>query len=119
MVKVEAVVVRERVETVIEAVEERDGPRRRHGRRGDRARARERDHARVPRPHVRVALPAQGATLTFVVHDALAERVAAAIVDAARTGHASGDGLCWTSPVTDVAHHRTGERLAMSVTISC
>ena len=39
------------------------------------------------------------------------ERVVAAIADAARTGHSSGDGLCWTSPVANVVHHRTGERL--------
>jgi nitrogen regulatory protein P-II 1 len=51
------------------------------------------------------------ALLTFVVEDALAERVVAAIADAARSGHSSGDGLCWTSPVANVVHHRTGERL--------
>src|SRR5262249_34894618 len=32
-----------------------------HGRRGDRARARTRRDARVPRPHLRVSLPAEGA----------------------------------------------------------
>ena len=62
MMKVEAVVVRDRVETVMEAVEaatghvgvtviEAVGPRPREG-----------HHARVPRPGVRVALPAEGAT---------------------------------------------------------
>ena len=51
------------------------------------------------------------ALLTFVVDDGLAERVVAAIADAARTGHSSGDGVCWTSPVANVVHHRTGERL--------
>ena len=38
-----------------------DRPRRRHRRRGGRARPRARDHPRVPRPHLRVALPAEGA----------------------------------------------------------
>ncbi|MFL5757128.1 MAG: P-II family nitrogen regulator, partial [Chloroflexota bacterium] len=51
------------------------------------------------------------ALLVFVVDDSLADGVVEAIADAARTGHESGDGLCWTSPVEDVTHHRTGERL--------
>ena len=61
MTKVEAVVIRERVETVIDAVEEETGPRRRDGDRGGRPRPPARRHARVPRPRVRVALPAEGA----------------------------------------------------------
>jgi nitrogen regulatory protein PII len=37
--------------------------------------------------------------------------VVEAIADAARTGHESGDGLVWTTPVFSVTHNRTGERL--------
>ena len=62
MIKVEAVVVRERVETVIDAVEEQTGhvgvtvvEAVGHGRAA-------RDHPRVPRADLRVPLPAQGAT---------------------------------------------------------
>jgi nitrogen regulatory protein PII len=44
----------------------------------------------------------------FVVEDSLAEAVAEAIADAARSGHESGDGLVWTTPVENVVHHRTG-----------
>jgi len=51
------------------------------------------------------------ALLTFVVEDALAERVVAAVADAGRTGHSSGDGMCWGSTVSNVVHHRTGKRL--------
>jgi nitrogen regulatory protein P-II 1 len=110
VVKVEAVVVRERVETVIDAVEEETGhvgvtvvEAIGHGReRGvtHEYRGRTFESRFLPKAH-----------LTFVVEDALAERVVAAIADAAHTGHSSGDGLCWTSPVADVVHHRTGERL--------
>jgi nitrogen regulatory protein PII len=51
------------------------------------------------------------AVLTFVVDDDIVDGVVHAIVDAARTGHESGDGLVWTSPVQNVTHHRTGEPL--------
>jgi nitrogen regulatory protein PII len=77
VIKVEAVVVRERGETVIDAVEESTG-------------------------HVGV---------TVVEADDLADAVVEAIADAARTGDEWGDGLCWTSPVADVTHHRTDESL--------
>ena len=110
MVKVEAVVVRERVETVIDAVEEETGhvgvtvvEAIGHGR------ERGLTHEYRGRTFESRFLPK--ALLTFVVDDALAERVVAAIADAARSGHSSGDGLCWTSPVANVVHHRTGERL--------
>ena len=43
-------------------VEDADRPRRRHRDRGGRPRPPARDHARVPRPHLRVAVPAEGAT---------------------------------------------------------
>ena len=34
--------------------------------------------------------------------------VVAAIVDAARSGNESGDGIAWTTPVQNVTHNRTG-----------
>jgi nitrogen regulatory protein PII len=34
-----------------------------------------------------------------------------AIVDAARSGNESGDGLAWSSPVSNVTHNRTGRAL--------
>jgi nitrogen regulatory protein P-II 1 len=110
VVKVEAVVVRERVETVIDAVEEETGhvgvtvvEAIGHGR------ERGVTHEYRGRTFESRFLPK--ALLTFVVEDALVDRVVAAIADAARTGHSSGDGLCWISPVANVVHHRTGERL--------
>ena len=51
------------------------------------------------------------AHLTFVVRDEIAEDVIAAITDAAKTGHVNGDGICWMSPVTNVTHNRTGQKL--------
>ena len=49
------------------------------------------------------------ALLTFVVEDALARAVVAAIADAARSrAHESGDGIVWTTPVENVTHNRTG-----------
>jgi nitrogen regulatory protein PII len=51
------------------------------------------------------------AHLTFVVRDDIAEDVSAAIVDAARTGHPNGDGICWMTPVYAVTHNRTGQKL--------
>ena len=110
MVKVEAVVVRERVETVIDAVEEETGhvgvtvvEAIGHGR--------ERGVTHEYRGRVFESRFLPKALLTFVVEDALADRVVSAIADAARTGHDSGDGLCWSSPVAHAVHHRTGERL--------
>jgi nitrogen regulatory protein P-II 1 len=110
VIKVEAVVVRERVETVIDAVEDGTGhvgvtviEAIGHGR------ERGVTHEYRGRTFESRFLPK--ALLIFVVEDSLAEGVVAAIVDAARTGHESGDGLCWTSPVEDVTHHRTGEPL--------
>jgi nitrogen regulatory protein P-II 1 len=110
MVKVETIVIRERVETVIDAVEDATGhvgvtvvEAIGHGR------ERGVTHEYRGRTFESRFLPK--ALLTFVVDDTLAERVAAAIADAARTGHSSGDGLCWIAPVSNVVHHRTGERL--------
>jgi nitrogen regulatory protein P-II 1 len=110
MVKVEAVIVKERVETVIDAVEEATGhvgvtvvEAIGHGR------ERGVTHEYRGRTFESRFLPK--ALLTFVVEDALAEPVVSAIADAANSGHSSGDGLCWTTSVSNVVHHRTGERL--------
>jgi nitrogen regulatory protein P-II 1 len=51
------------------------------------------------------------AMLVFVVDDAKADAVMEAIVDAAKSGNESGDGLVWKSPVANVTHNRTGRRL--------
>ena len=51
------------------------------------------------------------AHLTFLVGDEIADKVAVAISDAARSGHESGDGLVWKSDVRDVVHNRTGKKL--------
>jgi nitrogen regulatory protein PII len=46
-----------------------------------------------------------------VVRDDVANDVAEAIVDAARSGNESGDGIVWTTPVDNVTHNRTGRSL--------
>jgi nitrogen regulatory protein P-II 1 len=51
------------------------------------------------------------ALLAFVVTDDLVDGAVAAIVDAARSGNESGDGLVWTTPIDNVTHNRTGEAL--------
>jgi nitrogen regulatory protein P-II 1 len=110
MVKVEAVVVRERVETVMDAVEEQTGhvgvtvvEAVGHGR--------ERGITHEYRGRVFESRFLPKAHLTFVVRDEIAESVVSAISDAACTGHESGDGICWTSAVSNVTHHRTGKPL--------
>jgi nitrogen regulatory protein P-II 1 len=110
MTKVEAVVVRERVETVIDAVEDATGhvgvtviEAIGHGR--------ERGVTHEYRGRVFESRFLPKAVLVFVVEDRIARAVVDAIVDTARTGHESGDGLCWTSPIQNVVHHRTGEPL--------
>ena len=110
MVKVEAVIVKERVETVIDAVEEATGhvgvtvvEAIGHGR--------ERGVTHEYRGRVVESRFLPKALLIFVVADEQADAVVATIADAARSGNESGDGLCWTSPVSNVVHHRTGERL--------
>lgn len=110
MIKVEAVVVREKVEEVMDAVTERTGhvgvtvveavghgaqPGITHEYRGRVFESR--------------FLPK--ALLVFVVEDGLAHAVADAVVDAARTGHESGDGIVWMAPVFGVRHNRTGGAL--------
>jgi nitrogen regulatory protein P-II 1 len=114
MIKVEAIVIRERVETVIDAVEhetrhvgvtviEAIG----HGR--------QRGVTHEYRGRIFESRFLPKAQLTFIVEDDLAEAVVEAISDAARSGNESGDGLVWTSPVENVTHNRTGTRLEREV----
>ena len=104
MHKVETIVIRERVETVIDAVEDATG-------------------------HVGVTVieaighgQERGVTheyrgrifesrFVFIVPDSIVDEVTAAIVDAARSGNESGDGLVWACPVSHVTHNRTGTSL--------
>jgi nitrogen regulatory protein PII len=110
VVKVEAVVIRERIETVIDAVEHETGhvgvtvvEAVGHGR--------QRGVTHEYRGRVFESRFLPKALLVFVVDDERAEAVVRAIADAARSGHESGDGLVWTTPVGHATHHRTGERL--------
>jgi nitrogen regulatory protein P-II 1 len=110
MHKVEAVVIRERVETVIDAVEEATGhvgvtviEAIGHGR--------ERGVTHEYRGRVFESRFLPKALLVFVVADSVVDDVVAAIVDAARSGNESGDGLVWSSPVDNVMHNRTGTPL--------
>src|SRR2546430_16860831 len=107
MVKVEAVVLRERVETVIDAVEEQTGhvgvtvvEAVGHGR--------QRGITHEYRGRVFESRFLPKALLTFIVSDELAVPVAAAIADGARSGNECGDGLVWTTPLENVIHNRTG-----------
>ncbi len=110
MIKVEAVVIRERVETVIDAVEHETGhvgvtviEAIGHGRqRGvtHEYRGRVFESRFLPKAH-----------LMFIVRDDIADAVAETIADAARSGNESGDGLVWTTPVGNVTHNRTGASL--------
>jgi nitrogen regulatory protein P-II 1 len=114
MTKVEAVVIRERVETVIDAVEHATGhigvtviEAIGHGRqRGvtHEYRGRIFESRFLPKAH-----------LTFIVEDELADAVVEAIVDSARSGNESGDGLVWMSTVENVTHNRTGAKLEKEV----
>ena len=110
MIKVEAVVIRERVETVIDAVEEETGhvgvtvvEAIGHGR--------QRGITHEYRGRIFESRFLPKAQLTFVVPDELADEVVSAIVDAARSGNESGDGIVWTTPVSAVTHNRTGRSL--------
>ena len=107
MIKVEAVVIRERVETVIDAVEEATGhvgvtviEAVGHGR--------QRGITHEYRGRVFESRFLPKALLIFVVEDSRAGDVVAAISDAARSGNEAGDGLVWTTSVADVTHNRTG-----------
>jgi nitrogen regulatory protein P-II 1 len=107
MIKVEAVVIRERIETVIDAVEEATGhvgvtviEAVGHGR--------QRGITHEYRGRVFESRFLPKALLIFVVENERADGVVAAITDAAKSGNESGDGLVWTAPVEDVTHNRTG-----------
>jgi len=110
MVKVEAVVLRERIEIVIDAVEEQTGhvgvtvvEAVGHGR--------QRGITHEYRGRVFESRFLPKALLTFVVDDHMASAVAETVADAARSGNESGDGLVWTTPVAHVTHNRTGRPL--------
>ncbi len=107
MVKVEAVVLRERVETVIDAVEHDAGhvgvtviEAVGHGR--------QRGITHEYRGRVFESRFLPKALLVLVVDDDRATAVVETIVDAARSGNESGDGIVWTSSVENVTHNRTG-----------
>src|SRR5436309_4767066 len=115
MTKVEAVVLRERVETVIDAVEAETGhvgvtvvEAIGHGS--------QRGVTHEYRGRVFESRFLPKAYLMFIVADDLVQAVVAAVVDAARSGNESGDGLVWASPVGNVMHNRTGSPLAAEVT---
>jgi nitrogen regulatory protein P-II 1 len=110
MTKVEAVVIRERIETVIDAVEEETGhvgvtvvEAVGHGR--------QRGVTHEYRGRVFESRFLPKALLIFVVDDELVDGVVASIASAARSGNESGDGLVWTTAIDNVTHHRTGEPL--------
>jgi nitrogen regulatory protein P-II 1 len=107
MVKVEAVVLRERVETVIDAVEVEAGhvgvtviEAVGHGR--------QRGITHEYRGRVFESRFLPKALLLFVVDDDRVGLVVDTIVDAARSGNEAGDGIVWTAPVENVTHNRTG-----------
>jgi nitrogen regulatory protein P-II 1 len=110
VVKVEAVVIRERVETVIDAVESETGhvgvtvlEAVGHGR--------QRGITHEYRGRVFESRFLPKALLVFVVEDDRAEAVVEAITDSARSGNPAGDGLVWTSRLEKVVHNRTGASL--------
>jgi nitrogen regulatory protein P-II 1 len=110
MMKVEAVVIRDRIETVIDAVEDATGhvgvtviEAVGHGR--------ERGVTHEYRGRIFESRFLPKALLVFVVDDAKVDGTVEAIVDAARSGNESGDGLVWTTPVGHVMHNRTGRSL--------
>jgi nitrogen regulatory protein P-II 1 len=110
MTKVETVVIRERIETVIDAVEEETGhvgvtviEAVGHGR--------QRGVTHEYRGRVFESRFLPKALLIFVVDDDKVEGVVGAITSAARSGNESGDGLVWTTRVENVTHNRTGRRL--------
>jgi nitrogen regulatory protein PII len=109
-VKVEAVVIRERIETVIDAVElqsrhvgvtviEAVG----HGR--------QRGITHEYRGRVFESRFLPKALLVFVAEASKVDAIVGAIGDAARSGNESGDGIVWTTPVDNVTHNRTGKPL--------
>lgn len=111
MTKVEVVVIRERVETVIDAVEEETGhvgvtviEAVGHGK--------QRGVTHEYRGRVFESRFLPKALLIFIVADENVAGVVAAAKAAAVSGNESGDGLVWTMPVTSVTHNRTGRALS-------
>jgi nitrogen regulatory protein P-II 1 len=107
MTKVEAIVIRERVEIVIDAVEEETGhvgvtvvEAVGHGR--------ERGVTHEYRGRVFESRFLPKALLVFVVDDRKVEAVVRAFAAAAASGNESGDGLVWSTPIDNVVHNRTG-----------
>jgi nitrogen regulatory protein P-II 1 len=107
VIKIEAVVIRERIETVIDAVEDATGhvgvtviEAVGHGR--------QRGITHEYRGRIFESRFLPKALLIFVVEDDVVDRAVAAIADAARSGYESGDGLVWTTPVGHAMHNRTG-----------
>jgi nitrogen regulatory protein P-II 1 len=108
--KVETVVIRERIEIVIDAVEEETGhvgvtviEAVGHGR--------QRGVTHEYRGRVFESRFLPKALLIFVVGDDKAEAVVKAIAAAAVSGNESGDGLVWSTQIANVTHNRTGLRL--------
>jgi nitrogen regulatory protein P-II 1 len=107
VIKVEAVVIRERVETVIDAIEHETGhvgvtviEAVGHGR--------QRGITHEYRGRIFESRFLPKALLVLIVEDDRADAVVSAIADAARSGNESGDGIVWTTPVANVMHNRTG-----------
>jgi nitrogen regulatory protein P-II 1 len=110
MRNVQAIVIRERIETVIDAVEELAGhvgvtvvEAVGHGR--------ERGITHEYRGRVFESRFLPKAMLIFIVDDDKADAVVHAVVDSARSGNESGDGIVWSTPVENVMHNRTGKPL--------
>jgi nitrogen regulatory protein P-II 1 len=110
VIEVKAVVLRERVETVIDAVESETGhvgvtvvEAIGHGR--------QRGITHEYRGRIFESRFLPKALLTFLVADDLAEAVVAAVIDSARSGADCGDGIAWTTPVLEAVHNRTGNAL--------
>ncbi len=111
MTKVEVVVIRERVETVIDAVEDETGhvgvtviEAVGHGK--------QRGVTHEYRGRVFESRFLPKALLIFIVADENVAGVVAAAKAAAVSGNESGDGLVWTTPVVNVTHNRTGRALS-------
>lgn len=109
-VKIEAVVIRERIETVIDAVEDHAGhvgvtviEAVGHGR--------QRGITHEYRGRVFESRFLPKAVLVFIAQENKVKEIVEAIVDAARSGNESGDGIVWTCPVSNVMHNRTGREL--------
>src|SRR5205085_9665709 len=107
LIRVDAVVIRERVETVIDAVEHETGhvgvtvvEAIGHGR--------QRGVTHEYRGQVFESRFLPKALLTFVVEDGIAPAVVAAIADAARSGNEAGGGIVLTRRVDNVTHTSIG-----------